>query len=729
MSSSVPRFMLADLDAKQLAEEMVRRIPAHAPEWKNARVGDPGRAIIDLLAWMGETILYRVNLLPRRQRLEFLRLLGLKLRPADAATGIVTLASKNPAQAAAAFVPESTRLQGPVTFETVGPITVQPFEGRLYYKRRLEDAESAALSSVLDDLAELYGVDAADPYATTPLFEDGRALPKGADPLTDSIDTTIWIALLAVDESPAARSAARDAFDAQPALLNVGVIPQIVRDDPNPDEPAAALFDHFEWAISSKTLVGELEQDSYLTLEVEQDTTNQMSTEGTLRLVMPVSANVSAPVNDVDLDTDAGLGDRPPRVDDPAIAQRIFAWLRFRPKSEGGSLPLSWMGINAVQVDARETRRQILVGTSNGRPAQTMSLPAGDVHEADFVLSVQEGGKGFVRWYPTGDLGAHGRDDRVFTLDPAAGTVGFGDGLTGRLPQRGAQVRVDFMRSGGGEAGNVAAGTLTAVERHGLKSDQPAATSGGRAAETLEQAEQRVTAWLQHNDRCVTEADYRAIASDLELARVEVLPRFRPYQQHEEVAGVVSLLPLPFKAVMQPPNPRPDRRLIEQVRAHLEPRRPLGTELFVIAPDYVKVGVAVAVNIRAGFAQEQVVKAVRQALYAFLWPLTGGGRDGNGWALGQALMNLEVELITARVPGVLTSAGAAIFTMDVAGFVPVPQDPATSAQVLNLNSWQLPELMQVDIAVGANAPPTAMEDRTGLSGDGGVGIPVVPEVC
>ena len=49
--------------------------------------------------------------------------------------------------------------------------------------------------------------------------------------------------------------------------------------------------------------------------------------------------------------------------------------------------------------------------------------------------------------------------------------------------------------------------------------------------------------------------------------------------------------------------------------------------------------------------------------------------------------------------------------------------------MLDLKSWQLPELMQVDIAVGANAPPTSMEDRTGLSGAGGVGIPVVPEVC
>ena len=79
----IPRYMLADLDAEALAQEMVRRIPAHTPEWSNPRVGDPGRTLIDLFAWLAETLLYRVNLIPERQRLEFLRLLNIPLRPAQ----------------------------------------------------------------------------------------------------------------------------------------------------------------------------------------------------------------------------------------------------------------------------------------------------------------------------------------------------------------------------------------------------------------------------------------------------------------------------------------------------------------------------------------------------------------------------------------------------------------------------------------------------------------------
>ena len=156
--------MLADMTAADLAQEMIRRIPAHAPEWRNAREGDPGRALIDLFAWMGETILYRVNLLPRRQRLEFLRLLNLKLRAAKPARGVVQLTAKNPRQAAPAFVREGTRINGPVPFETRTPATYQPFEGQVYIKRRLGEEERAELAEVIDSLAEIYDIEIPDPY-------------------------------------------------------------------------------------------------------------------------------------------------------------------------------------------------------------------------------------------------------------------------------------------------------------------------------------------------------------------------------------------------------------------------------------------------------------------------------------------------------------------------------------------------------------------------------------
>ena len=83
---------LDDRGFDDLLEDLLARIPAHTPEWTNPRLGDPGRTLLELFAWLGDALLYRVNLIPERQRLVFLKLLGQGLRPARPATGIVSLA-------------------------------------------------------------------------------------------------------------------------------------------------------------------------------------------------------------------------------------------------------------------------------------------------------------------------------------------------------------------------------------------------------------------------------------------------------------------------------------------------------------------------------------------------------------------------------------------------------------------------------------------------------------
>src|SRR5262245_36377094 len=85
---------LDDRTYDDLVTELVARIPAHTPEWTNPRPGDPGRTLIELFAWLGDALLYRANLIPERQRLTFLRLLGIPLRPARPARGIVTVSPR-----------------------------------------------------------------------------------------------------------------------------------------------------------------------------------------------------------------------------------------------------------------------------------------------------------------------------------------------------------------------------------------------------------------------------------------------------------------------------------------------------------------------------------------------------------------------------------------------------------------------------------------------------------
>ena len=51
----IPFYQLDDRSFEDLVSELLARIPGHTPEWTNPRVGDPGRTIIELFAWLADT--------------------------------------------------------------------------------------------------------------------------------------------------------------------------------------------------------------------------------------------------------------------------------------------------------------------------------------------------------------------------------------------------------------------------------------------------------------------------------------------------------------------------------------------------------------------------------------------------------------------------------------------------------------------------------------------------
>ena len=50
---------------EQLLAAALRRIPVHDPEWTDVNQSDPGIALVDLLAFLAETLLFQVD---ERQR-------------------------------------------------------------------------------------------------------------------------------------------------------------------------------------------------------------------------------------------------------------------------------------------------------------------------------------------------------------------------------------------------------------------------------------------------------------------------------------------------------------------------------------------------------------------------------------------------------------------------------------------------------------------------------------
>ena len=69
-------------DYADILRDALARIPVHNPEWTNFNDSDPGVTLIQLFAFMTESILYRANQIPERNRLKFLKLLGIPLQPA-----------------------------------------------------------------------------------------------------------------------------------------------------------------------------------------------------------------------------------------------------------------------------------------------------------------------------------------------------------------------------------------------------------------------------------------------------------------------------------------------------------------------------------------------------------------------------------------------------------------------------------------------------------------------
>src|SRR5438105_1534091 len=123
---------LDDRSYDDLVQEALARIPAHTPEWRYAGPGDPGRTLVELFAWLTDTLLYRANLIPERQRLAFLRLLNVPLRPAIPASGMVRLALDADGATAAVSLRPLATLTGPPSFETTAELTVLPVMAEAY---------------------------------------------------------------------------------------------------------------------------------------------------------------------------------------------------------------------------------------------------------------------------------------------------------------------------------------------------------------------------------------------------------------------------------------------------------------------------------------------------------------------------------------------------------------------------------------------------------------------
>lgn len=264
----------------------------------------------------------------------------------------------------------------------------------------------------------------------------------------------------------------------------------------------------------------------------------------------------------------------------------------------------------------------------------------------------------------------------------------------GAVPQRGSVIRMKAYRHGGGFQGNVKQETLRK-----LKSAVPyvsqvvnyAPAQGGADAESLDEAVLRVPRMLRTANRAVTPEDFETLTyqASREVARV-YCPRKMDYQVEPGVvrlfvvpqprarslpsyqfstessrlgsgadgetragATTVSLLQAPVQGAA-PAEFQLTAELRETIQDFLDERRLLGIAVRLEEPRYIGVSVHVEVSLVSEYRSrsQEVQRKLLEQVYQFLNPVTGG-KEGQGWPLGQVLHKSDLMALFQQFPEVL----------------------------------------------------------------------------
>ncbi len=697
---------------EELREELLRRIPVHSPTWTDHNESDPGIALLELFAYLGESLLYRFNQIPDTTRVEFLRLLGVQPRPAHPASVLLSAITDVPA--GVQVLRDAEASGGPVSFQTEDELYVWPLEARGAGK---EPTDAGTAESRADALARAgRQPDEAAFYRTVLTPEDPLAPDATPIDVSAQVDRSLWVALLARPTLDLAALGGRTLFLGVAFDERLDPPPELERLAPDETErfrsgaltedPPATL-----WQLWDPTAAPGA--PPYKTLPVLGDTTRGMVTTGVVKLELPATLPRIGVIPPDD-------GDGPPPVDDDDVRTRVVAWLRVsrpdRPDIGDAIHRVRWVGANCVSaVQSRTPPAVELLGSGTGDADQRLPLAHAPVLPGTVALEVEEPA-GWTPWHEVDGFTRSGLDDRHYVVDLDHGAVVFG---RGRVPQIGERIRVLRYRYGGGRAGNVPAGAVSGLPASpAVTVTNPLPAVGGADRVDLASALEAIPAEVHRRDRAVVPEDYRDLALEVSgVARADVLPLFHPDTPGVDAAGVTSVLVLPELDTRNPAAPLPDLGLLRRVARYLDVRRLVTAELYVIPPEYVRVAVSVGVAVRSGYQVDAVRRWVEQILRQYLAALPAGGPDGGGWPLGRTLRAAELEAVAVQVEGVEYAVGTRLATLD-----PAPAERAT----VPLQKWQLPELASVVVVAGEPADPAVAPAPPAPDK---VPVPLPPEVC
>jgi hypothetical protein len=752
--------VLDDRDFSQILNEALARIPVHNPEWTNFNKSDPGVTLVEVFSFLTESLLYRANQFPERNRRKFISLLGMPLQSAAPARGIVTFSNERGPLTTLTLNGSLEVSAGKVPYRTTTGLDVLPIEARVYYKRAITNLTTTQKEYYRQLYASFFPEDTLDTDAMqmydTAAFPDPTPAGKGVNLASQEVIDGLWVALLvrANEKDPDAVELTRQQIGGK--TLNLGVVPYISDAERllNPvGQPAPDQATRLEFYVPSGGSLGTDRIPTYRSLAAQADT-NVLSAPGILQITLPEASALQMWDN---LDPlELGVGAFPPALDDTSLDARLITWLHIV-NPPGLQAAVYWLGINAVEITQGRQVTNERLPAATGEPDQTATLGRTPVIPGSVSLTVTDT-SGESTWseiddlisagpeVPTSDLQlppgvaqASAAPTDVFVLDAEAGLLKFGDGTHGRRPPAGAVLSASYTYSVGA-AGNVGVGSINAGPSlpSGLKVTNPVSSWGGVDAETQDEAEKQITRYLQHRDRLVTVSDFETITfrtPGADVGRVEVLPAYHPRfsTQFGDAPGLVSLMIIPSYDYLHPDTPEPSKTFLDAICVYLNPRRLVTTELYLCGPEYVPVWISIGIQIQPGLSIAELREQVKAAVYQFTSPLppfsglpvedviTNYASGPKGWPLGKPLVALELAAVSSRVPGVMAVKNVLLFNGNNAN----PQ------QSIEMNGIQLPRIAGLSVSIGdpLSAAQLGLTGATPPSGPKPLPIPIVPEEC
>jgi hypothetical protein len=116
---TIPVPQLDDRRWADLVDEATTFLQGRSEAWTDFSPGDPGVVLLELFAHLTDLMIYRLNRVPEKAFVEYLRLMGLTMRPPAAAEVQLTFACETPApsrsRSRAALARASTASRGAAT--------------------------------------------------------------------------------------------------------------------------------------------------------------------------------------------------------------------------------------------------------------------------------------------------------------------------------------------------------------------------------------------------------------------------------------------------------------------------------------------------------------------------------------------------------------------------------------------------------------------------------------